>query len=324
MSGHQKALIGDVKHDFWLYDSRTGFDLTRPANLIEKPGVDAITISTTSLPVTIDPAKSALVIIDMQNFFLSEALGRPRGSKGLVAQEQLLEHAIPAARKASIQVAWLNWNLSEEDLEEMHPATLRAFGFNSMPADKFDELYASNRPQTDGVSIHERLNHNPGHDSRIYKGMGHDLGQLTLPDGTNVSAGRQLMKGQWNTEMSRPLHDSYKASLDSSKPDVIIDKNRISGMHLPNRPAQDYFGKHGIKTLIFTGVNTDQCVLGTMTDAYCQGYDVIMLKDGCATTSLSGAQQSVEDNTAKIMGFVTTCELFSQGIDEALRQRSKA
>lgn len=322
MSNHQKAVIGDLRHDFWLYDSETGFDLTRPKNLTGKSEVDTITISTTNLPVTIDPAKSALVVVDMQNFFLAEALGRPAKSKGLIAQEQLLEYAVPAARKAGIQIVWLNWNLSEDDLERMHPATLRAFGFNSMPADKFDELYSSSSPG-DSAKKGESLNDNLGYDSRTYIGMGNDLGEVTLPDGTKISAGRQLMKGQWNTEMSKPLHDSYDASQKSSKPDVIIDKNRISGMHLPDRPAQKYFNEHGLKTLFFTGVNTDQCVLGTLADAYCQGYDVIMLNDGCATTSPEGAQQSVEDNTAKIMGFVTTCELFSKGVDESLQGRSK-
>ena len=46
-------------------------------------------------PITISPAKSALVIIDMQNFFLSAAMDRPEG-EGLAAEQTLLTRGIPA------------------------------------------------------------------------------------------------------------------------------------------------------------------------------------------------------------------------------------
>ena len=63
---HYTAVIGNKKN-FWLYDSKTGFDLTHP----ETPDAPKITprvqIETTTSPITIDPDKSALVIIDMQN-----------------------------------------------------------------------------------------------------------------------------------------------------------------------------------------------------------------------------------------------------------------
>lgn len=35
-------------------------------------------------------------------------------------------------------------------------------------------------------------------------------------------------------------------------------------------------GKEGKKTLLFTGMNTDQCVLGTLVDAYSGGWDCVM------------------------------------------------
>ncbi|KAK5077070.1 hypothetical protein LTR64_005450 [Lithohypha guttulata] len=317
----QKAIIGNLNHDFWIYDSETGFDLTRPPPPFTNPRHSAITIRTTSSPITITPSKTALVIIDMQNFFLSEALGRPAGSKGLKAQEHLLRYAVPAARKAGVQVVWLNWGLREEDLERMPPATVRAFGFGVVGVEEFERMVVGNEVDSDngrGSSGGGVLNRDLGKDARIYKGLGQDLGTVTLLDGTAISAGRMLMADQWNAQLSPPLHESYTSSLETSLPDMIIDKNRISGMHLPASPASLYFQEKDIKTLIFAGVNTDQCVLGTLADAYCQGYDVVMLRDGCATTSPVGAQECVENNVAKTMGFLIDCQWFADGVEESL------
>lgn len=67
--GHYNAVIGNTK-SFWLYDSETGFDLTHPETPQSPSVKPSLTVKTTTAPVTIDPAKSALVIVDMQNFFL--------------------------------------------------------------------------------------------------------------------------------------------------------------------------------------------------------------------------------------------------------------
>lgn len=323
---HQKAIIGNVNEDFWLYDSQTGFDLTRPSPPTAAPTAGAITLQTTTSPVTIDPAKSALVIIDMQNFFLSTALGRPPDSKGLKAQEQLLKHAIPAARKTGIKIAWLNWGLSDEDLESFPPAIFRAFGFSTMPADEFNDVYSSpagagpgagqKPPSSSSASV--LCEENLGKDSRTYKGLGQPLGDVTLSDGRKIPAGRMLMRDQWNTDLSPPLQESYEASLRTANPDVWLHKNRITGLYLPASSAGVWFRDHGIKTLIFAGVNTDQCVNGTMTDAFAHGYDCIMLRDGCATTSPDGAQSSVEYNIARMMGFAVDCEGFGRDVEASL------
>jgi hypothetical protein len=71
----------------------------------------------------------------MQSLFLSPQLGRPKDSKGLLAQQQLLKYAIPAARRAGIRVIWLNWGLTQQEVGEMPPATLHAFGFETVPKD---------------------------------------------------------------------------------------------------------------------------------------------------------------------------------------------
>ncbi|KAJ3511406.1 hypothetical protein NLJ89_g4110 [Agrocybe chaxingu] len=70
--------------------------------------------------------------------------------------------------------------------------------------------------------------------------------------------------------------------------------------------ALDLFLKeNGITTLFFSGVNTDQCVLGTLVDAYFRGYDCIVLSDATATTSPDGAYENLIYNAGGSYGFVT-------------------
>ncbi len=51
---------------------------------------------------------------------------------------------------------------------------------------------------------------------------------------------------------------------------------------------------NGFRTLLFGGVNTDQCVFATIQDANLKGFDTILLNDGCGTNSPVGAQSSTE------------------------------
>ena len=67
----------------------------------------------------------------MQNFFLSESLGRTR-STGHAACDKLVESAIPAARKAGIQIIWLNWGLSDDELAGMPPAIKHVFASDAL------------------------------------------------------------------------------------------------------------------------------------------------------------------------------------------------
>lgn len=40
----------------------------------------------------------------------------------------------------------------------------------------------------------------------------------------------------------------------------------------------EYLEREGIRTLLFTGANIDQCVMGTLQDASLKGFDCIPLK----------------------------------------------
>ncbi|KAL5117611.1 hypothetical protein ACEQ8H_004504 [Pleosporales sp. CAS-2024a] len=316
---HRKAIIGSASN-FWLHSSQAGFDLTHPSSPSEQTAGPKITIQTTDTPITISPSKSALVIIDMQNFFLSSAFGREKGA-GHAACEQLIQHAIPAARKAGIRIIWLNWGLSDDDVKTMPPAVKRAFGFFAMPAHvafpSGDDDAFGHAPPQQSVSVDQHGGLSPT--SWAHKGLGADCGTLKLDNGTEVEAGKMLMRDQWNAALYPPLQDMYLQGAQlASTPDVWIHKDRMSGLWGAKTACQDFLDKEGIKTLFFTGVNTDQCVGGTLTDAFSKGYDCVLLADGCGTTSPESAQECYEYNSAKTYGFCATCKQFSQGVDKSL------
>lgn len=56
----------------------------------------------------------------------------------------------------------------------------------------------------------------------------------------------------------------------------------------------------GVTTLLFAGVNADQCVLGTLVDAYFRGYDCIVVEDCIATTSPTGGLENVVYNAGNV------------------------
>lgn len=323
---HRKGVIGNPKKPgaFWLYDSELGFDLTHPESITSPTTSTAIRFHTTTLPITIDPAKSALVVIDMQNFFLSPNLGRPADSKGLQAQVQLLKYAIPAARKAGIRVVWLNWGLTQDEIDDMAPATIRAFGFETVAADAFEQC-AEVRARAAAIDNHginagahkiavqTRLEVT-GKDARIYRGLGADIGDVQLDDGSTVPGGRLLMRDQWNADLTPELKKEFQVGQQHNPADVLIHKNRMSGFWGQSTMGTIFLDEHGIKTLFFAGVNTDQCVGGSAQDAFSKSYDVILLSDGAATTSPSCAQEAIEFNCARTWGFCMSCEQFWNGV----------
>lgn len=272
---HRKAIIGNPSSSFWLYDSTTGFDLTHPETPTAATPTPNHTIKTSTIPITVHTPKSALVVIDMQNFFLSPQLGRPKDSKGLIAQEQLLKYAIPAARKAGMRIIWVNWGLTQEEIDEMPPSTLRAFGFETVLASEWDsyEKVEKKHAAIDSHGVNEGCDKIPdpqietsGKNPRIYRGLGQDIGTVTLEDGSTVPGGRLLMRDTWNADVTPELKEAYEAGKSANPPDVWIHKNRMSGLWGVKTMATEFLDKEGIKTLFFTGVNTDQCVGGSLQD----------------------------------------------------------
>jgi nicotinamidase-related amidase len=282
-----------------------------------------VSINTTTSPIKVDPSKSALVIIDMQNFFLSESFGRGKGA-GHRACDNLVNHAIPAARKADIRVIWLNWGLTDEDIKTMPPAVRRAFGFFAIPADS--EFSADGFAEQEGCMSVDKFGEvqfqggdkllENGTNGAMYRGLGAECGNVELQDGSVVDAGRLLMRDAWNSALYPPLGRMYEEGRKlEHRPDVWFHKNRMSGCWGPKTEFEEFMEREGIRTLFLSGVNTDQCVGGTFVDAFSRGYDCVLLSDGCGTTSPGFAQQCFEFNAARTFGFCTSCEDLAKGVE---------
>lgn len=110
---------------------------------------------------------------------------------------------------------------------------------------------------------------------RPYTGLGSDLG------GTK---GRCLFAGSWNADIYPPLKAHVKPE------DLHCAKNRMSGLWTPEQPLYKTLKTEKKTTLLFTGVNTDQCVLGTLTNGYNDGWNCLLIDDCCGTTTVGGKE----------------------------------
>ncbi|KAG6868600.1 hypothetical protein C0993_000626 [Termitomyces sp. T159_Od127] len=77
--------------------------------------------------IRIDTRSTAMVIIDMQNFFLHPDLRRH--PSGLECVDRLLE-SMPVMRTMGIKILWVNWGLTEHELKTIPPALVRGFRKN--------------------------------------------------------------------------------------------------------------------------------------------------------------------------------------------------
>jgi ureidoacrylate peracid hydrolase len=209
---------------------------SRPAGLAARPR-----------DVVLDLARTALVIVDLQNDFCA-----PQGwlasigvDVSVLAQAVALSDELAAAaRAAGVPVIWLNWG---------------------------------NRP--------DQANLPPG------------VAHVYDPEGTGAGiSDRVLTKDSWGAALVAPLraHDG----------DILVDKYRMSGFW--DTELDSVLRNLRADTLLFAGVNSDQCVYATLIDAACLGYDVVLLTDASATTSPAYCHEATIYNTRQCFGFTTT------------------
>lgn len=330
-----RILVGEVPNH-WLYNPNPpSYDLTRPpAPHFPPPSPGTvINLSTTTEPILISPDHTALVIVDMQNLFLSPFLGAAPDSPANVAKKVLLETAIPSVRKAGIRIAWLNWGFTDEELETVPPSVVKAFGIGKKQREFVDWDAASSSELSVGAptEILEGLDVLNGSEKtflpirpsdgvrRRTEGLAFDIGRVDLGEGKAVEGGRMLMRDTWNMELPPDLDRVYKEGLKlADKPDLWIHKNRMSGFWAGNQQAVEVLKEVGIKTLLFAGTKTDMCVVASLLDAWHAGFDVILLEDACGTTSPDYVSQAVSFNCARIWGFVSHSTDLERGVDQML------
>jgi nicotinamidase-related amidase len=200
--------------------------------------------------VTIDLARTALIVIDMQNDFCAtsgwlhhigvDIAPTARAAQGIAA-------LLPVLREAAVPVLWVNWG-NRPDRANLSPALLHVYN-----------------PSGDGVGLGD-----------------------ALPNGSRV-----LEKASWSA--------AIVDGLAAEPGDIHLDKYRMSGFW--DTPLDSILRNLRIDTILFAGVNADQCVLATLQDANFLGYDTILLEDCCATTSPAFCWDATIYNVRQCFGF---------------------
>jgi len=135
----------------------------------------------------------------------------------------------------------------------------------------------------------------PPNQLHLYKpsGVGIGLGEPLPGSGAHV-----LEKDSWAA--------AVVDELEKAPGDISVDKYRISGFW--ETPLDGILRNLGVRTLLFAGVNTDQCVMCSLQDANFLGYGCVLVEDCCATTSPEYCTEATLFNVKKCFGFVTRSE----------------
>ena len=210
-------------------------------------------------PVEIDLARTALIVIDMQNDFCHPD-GWLAGIGVDVAPARAPIGPINALtarlRPEGVPVLWVNWG-ARPDRANLSPALLHVY--------KGDGI---------GPGLGDPL---PGH------------------GGAPV-----LTEGSW----AAALVDGLAVAPE----DLHIAKHRMSGFW--DTPLDAILRQLDVTTLLFAGVNADQCVLHTLADANFLGYDTLLVEDATATTSPAFCLEATLYNVRQIFGFTVRTDAF--------------
>ena len=125
----------------------------------------------------------------------------------------------------------------------------------------------------------------------VYQPTGQGIGLGSTLPGTGAPV---LEKGSWSA--------AVVDELTIATGDIQIDKHRMSGFW--DTPLDSVLRNLGVTTLLFAGVNADQCVMCTLQDANFLGYDCVLLQDCTATTSPPFCMDATLYNVRQCFGFV--------------------
>jgi nicotinamidase-related amidase len=135
----------------------------------------------------------------------------------------------------------------------------------------------------------------------VYKPTGRGVG---LGDPLPGNKAPVLQKDSW----AAAIVDGLKVDRN----DIRIDKYRMSGFW--DTPLDSILRNLGITTVLFAGVNADQCVLCTLQDGNFLGYDCILVSDCTATTSPAYCWDATLYNVKQCFGFVTSSTAIKKGL----------
>jgi nicotinamidase-related amidase len=102
-------------YNYWIKSDNT-FDISRGAN-------QRHTIQTSKYFLKFNPSRSALVVNDMQNYFLTDTKHKAEKQQALISN---ILACMKHARRIGMQIVWINWRLSN-DLLNISPSILWSF-----------------------------------------------------------------------------------------------------------------------------------------------------------------------------------------------------
>jgi nicotinamidase-related amidase len=250
--------LGSVSATAWRV-SPTAVDLRRTLPL-PRP----LAIAAAPQDVTLDLARTAIIVVDMQNDFC-----HPKGWLAHIGVDieparrpiAPLVRLLPALRQLDVPVLWVNWG-NRPDRLNLSPSVLHVY-----------------KPHGTGIGIGDPL---PEHGAPV------------------------LQEGSWAA--------AVVDELTPQPSDIRVSKYRMSGFW--DTPLDSILRNLGVTTLLFAGVNLDQCVLCTLQDANFLGYDCVLVEDCSGTTSPSYCTDAVIYNVKQCFGFVTDTAALHQGISE--------
>ena len=129
--------------------------------------------------------------------------------------------------------------------------------------------------------------------ARVGGGVG--LGDEILGKGRSAPH-RILQAGSWGAEIAPELGAQHG--------DIYVDKHRLSGFW--DTPLDSILRGLDVRTVAFMGVNSDECVFGTLMDANFHGYDTIMIEDGTTTSSPASCHEAALYQVRFCFGFTAT------------------
>lgn len=239
--------MGSARYNQWRV-GKASVSLVRP--LLEPK---RLSIAAQPQNLVIDAARSAFIIVDMQNDFCAKGGYLDYRGVDITPDRKPIEpiaRIAPELRALGVPIIWLNWGV-REDLLNASPSLLHA--------------------------------HCPD-------GTGAGLGE-TIPGGKPI-----LVEGSWGAAIVDGLVPDDR--------DIRVTKYRYSGFW--DTELDSILRNLGVTTLLFAGVNADQCVMSTLQDAMFLGYDCIMVDDCVGTTSPEYCLLATLYNVKLLYGFVTS------------------
>jgi ureidoacrylate peracid hydrolase len=249
--------LAPVLRNAWTLSAGAA-DLRRPV-----PAERPVTIDAAPQRLTFDLARTAVLVVDMQNDFCHTdgwLAGIGVDISGAQAPISVLAALLPRLRSQGVPVVWVNWG---------------------------------NRPDQANLPPGVRHVYDPA-------GEGVGIGSTSGPAGSPV-----LEAGSWAA--------SIVSELTVADGDLRVDKYRMSGF--VDTPLDSILRNLRVDTLLFGGVNADQCVLATLMDAANLGYDVVMLEDAVGTTSPDFCMDATVYNVRQCFGFTTTSAAVTTALD---------